>query len=201
MLIAGATITGRRWAVSMIRIIFFFLFFIANFAQAGQVFDEHTLGANKLVSNKILQKSLDEPLARRLLETPYTAFYQVDGEVRDNKIFLNKLKSKSSYPDESLAQIALGVASWIEFPSYSTGSRIKARASAYIALYKDVMSDLEPEEVVGIPTSLDLDPNTLVVVVVKRKDNSRATNSNMRDANAELGKRDGSDVYLFELAM
>ena len=187
--------------VSMIRLMLSMVFFAASFAQAGQVFDEHTLGANKLVSNKILRKSLDASVAQIILETPYTAFYEVNGEVRDNKIFLNKLKPKSSYPDESLAEIALGVASWIEFPSYSTGSRIRPRASAYIALYKDVMSDLESEEVVGLPTSLDLDPNTLVVVVVKRKDNSRATNSNMRDANAELGKRDGSDVYLFELAM
>jgi hypothetical protein len=95
----------------------------------------------------------------------------------------------------------LGVASWIEFPSYSTGSRIKPRASAYIALFKDVLSDLEVEDVIGVPTSLDADPNTLVVVMVKRKDNSKATNSNIRDANAEFGLRDGSDVYLFELAM
>jgi hypothetical protein len=185
----------------MNRLILSILFFTASFAHAGRNFDENTLGANKLVSNNIVQKSLGEPLAQRILETRYTAFYQVNGEVRDNKVLLNKLQSKSSYPDESLAQIALGVTSWIESPSYSTGSRIKARASAYIALYKDVMSDLEIEEVIGIPTSLDIDPNTLVVVVVKRKDNSRATNSNIRDANAELGKREGSDVYLFELAM
>lgn len=185
----------------MNRLILSILFFTTSFAQAEQGFDEHTLGANKLVSNKIVRKSLDEPLAQRILETPYTAFYQVDGEVRDNKIFLNKLKSKSTYPDESLAQIALGVASWIEFPSYSTGSRIKPRASAYIALFKDVLSDLEVEDVIGVPTSLDADPNTLVVVMVKRKDNSKATNSNIRDANAEFGLRDGSDVYLFELAM
>tara|TARA_B100000809_G_scaffold127489_1_gene125595 strand:- start:5320 stop:5877 length:558 start_codon:yes stop_codon:yes gene_type:complete len=185
----------------MNRLMLSILFFTASVAQAGLGFEEHTLGANKLVSNKIVRKSLDEPLAQRILETPYTAFYQVDGEVRDNKIFLNKLKSKSSYPDESLAQIALGVASWIEFPSYSTGSRIKPRASAYIALFKDVLSDLEVEDVIGVPTSLDADPNTLVVVMVKRKDNSKATNSNIRDANAEFGLRDGSDVYLFELAM
>jgi hypothetical protein len=100
-----------------------------------------------------------------------------------------------------LAQIALGVASWIEFPSYSTGSRIKPRASAYIALYKEVLSDLEVKGVMKVPTSVDADPNTLVVVVIDRKDNSKATNSNIRDANAELGLRDGSDVYLFELAM
>ncbi len=185
----------------MHRLILSFLFFTVSFAQAGQDFDEHTLGANKLVSNKIVRKSLDEPFAQRILETPYTAFYQVDGEVRDNKILLNKLKSKSTYPDESLAQIALGVASWIEYPSYSTGSRIRPRASAYIALFKDVLSDLEIGGVIGVPTSVESDPNTLVVVVVKRKDNSKATNSNIRDANAELGLRDGSDVYLFELAM
>ncbi|MBT5702588.1 MAG: hypothetical protein HOI67_14165 [Gammaproteobacteria bacterium] len=52
-----------------------------------------------------------------------------------------------------------------------------------------------------VPTSVDADPNTFVVVVIDRKDNSKATNSNIRDANAELGLRDGSDVYLFELAM
>ena len=138
-----ATNTGRRWAVSMHRLILPILFFTVSFAQAGQDFDEHTLGANELVSNKIVRKSLDEPLAQRILETPYTAFYQVDGEVRNNKILLNKLKLKSTYPDESLAQIALGVASWIEYPSYSTGSRIRPRASAYIALFKDVLSDLQ----------------------------------------------------------
>ncbi len=185
----------------MNRLILSILFFTASFAQAGQGFDEHTLGANNLVSNKIVRKSLDEPFAQRILETPYTAFYQVDGEVRDNKIFLNKLKPKSTYPDESLAQIALGVASWIELPSYSTGSRIKPRASAYIALFKDVLSDLDVEDVIGVPTSVDADPNTLVFVMVKRKDNSKATNSNIKDANAEFGLRDGSDVYLFELAM
>jgi hypothetical protein len=63
------------------------------------------------------------------------------------------------------------------------------------------LSDLEIGGVIGVPTSVESDPNTLVVVVVKRKDNSKATNSNIRDANAELGLRDGSDVYLFELAM
>jgi hypothetical protein len=69
-----ATNTGRRWAVSMHRLILSFLFFTVSFAQAGQDFDEHTLGANKLVSNKIVRKSLDEPFAQRILETPYTAF-------------------------------------------------------------------------------------------------------------------------------
>ena len=60
---------------------------------------------------------------------------------------------------------------------------------------------MEVEGVIRVPTSVESDPNTLVVVVVKRKDNSKATNSNIRDGNAELGLRDGSDVYLFELAM
>jgi hypothetical protein len=185
----------------MSRLILSILMLTVSFANAGQNFDHNTLGANALVPNNVVRKSLDESVAQRILGTPYTAFYRVDGEVSDNKMLLNRLKSKSSYPDESLAQIALGVASWIEFPSYSTGSRIKPRASAYIALYKDVLSDLEVKGVMKVPTSVDADPNTLVVVVIDRKDNSKATNSNIRDANAELGLRDGSDVYLFELAM
>lgn len=185
----------------MSRLILSVLMLIVSFANAGQNFDHNTLGANALVSNNVLEKSLDESLAHRILATPYTAFYRVDGEVRDNKMLLNRLKPQGAYPDNSLAQIALGVASWIEFPAYSTGSRIRPRASAYIALYKDVLSDLEVKGVMRVPTSLDAVPNTLVVVVIDRKDNSKATNSNIRDANAELGLRDGSDLYLFELAM
>jgi hypothetical protein len=52
-----------------------------------------------------------------------------------------------------------------------------------------------------IPTSVDGEPNTLAMVIIKQKEISNARNPNMRLANAEIGKRDGTEAYFFEMAI
>jgi hypothetical protein len=169
------------------------------YAGANTEFDTDTLGANKVLPNNLIEKLLDETVASSLLSTPYTGFYQINGTVTNNKLNFNKVKN--AFPDARLEQLALGLAGMMEIPVYSTGSRIKTRATAYVVFFKDSLQELELENVMRIPTSVDGEPNTLAMVIIKQKEISNARNPNMRLANAEIGKRDGTEAYFFEMAI
>jgi hypothetical protein len=106
-----------------------------------------------------------------------------------------------SFPDSSMETLTLGLAGLIETPVYSTGSRIKTRATAYMAFYEGDPADLGIENAITIPTSVEGDPNTFVLMIIKQKETSNARNPNMRLVNAEIGKRDGSQAYFFQLAI
>ena len=41
----------------------------------------------------------------------------------------------------------------------------------------------------------------LRIMIIKQKETSNARNPNMRRVNAEIGKRDGSQAYFFQLAI
>jgi hypothetical protein len=162
---------------------------------------DNTLGDNKQVPNKLMGQIMDEAIANSMLDTPYIGFYRIDGKVKNNKIRFERVQDKYSYPDHSLESLAVGLMSLIEIPVYSTGSRIKTRATAYVAMYNGTPDQFGLENAVTIPTSLDAAPNTTVLVIIKQKEMSNAKNANMRLANSELGKRDGSQAYFFQLAI
>ncbi len=171
------------------------------FASASTTIAGDSLGTNNAISNKLIESLMNPEQAEKFLAAPYTGFYQIQGNVKNNKLRFNKVKSKVSYPDDSLEPLALGLADLIEIPVYSTGSRIKTRATAYIAFYRDQQDALGVSNAVPVPTSVEKEPNTIVLVIIKQKETSNARNPNMRLANAEVGKRDGSKAYFFELAM
>ena len=171
------------------------------FAQANIPFEENSLGGNKVIPNKLVESVMAEEQAEKFLSKSYTGFYQLQGKVKNNKLRFEKVKDKVSYPDDSLKQLALGLAGLIELPVYSTGSRIKPRATAYMAFYEGSTEDFGIENAVEIPTSAEGEPNTIVLLIIKQKETSSAKNPNMRLANAELGKRDGSQAYFFKLAI
>ena len=92
---------------------------------------------------------------------------------------------------------APGLAGLIEIPAYSTGSRIKTGATAYMAFYERDPAEPGIENAITIPTSVEGDPNTFVLMIIKPKETSNARNQNMRLVNAQIGKRDGSQATSF----
>jgi|DEB0MinimDraft_6_1074348.scaffolds.fasta_scaffold134015_1 hypothetical protein len=171
------------------------------FAQAIIPFEENSLGANKVIPNKLVESVMTLEQAEKFLSKSYTGFYQLQGKVTNNKLRFEKVKQKVSYPDASLEALALGLAGMIEIPVYTTGSRIKSRATAYMAFYEGTPAEYGIENAVTVPTSVDGEPNTTVLLIIKQKETSAARNANMRLANAEAGKRDGSQAYFFQLAI
>lgn len=183
------------------RAVLTFTLLIPAFAMATATFDENSLGANDVISNKLIESVMQAEMAEKFLEKAYTGFYQVQGNVRNNKLIFDKVKTQVSFPDDSMEPLAKGLAGLLEIPVYSTGSRIKTRATAYLAFYNGDIADLGVDNAITIPTSVEGEPNTIVLVIIKQKETSSARNPNMRLANAELGKRDGSQAYFFQLAI
>lgn len=161
----------------------------------------NTLATNKAVPSKLIPSVMAPEMATKFLNAPYSGFYQIQGKVKGNKMKFDKVKTKVSFPDASLEPLALGLTSLLDLPVYSTGSRIKTRATAYVAFYSDQPEQLGIDNAITVPTSVDKDPNTTVLVIIKQKETSSARNPNMQLSNAELGKRDGSQAYFFQLAI
>ncbi len=179
------------------------LLIVPGIALAEVTYLENTLGANKVVPNKMIENSMDADVANVLLQTPYTGFYRIDGKVRDNKMSFEKVKDKYSFPDGRLEPLALGITGLMKFPVYTTGSRVKTQATAYVAFYKDkeAIEGLDIENVMRIPTSVQGEPNTLAVVIVKSKEPGNAKDPNLRYAGTDLRQRDGTRAYFFEVAI
>ena len=185
----------------MKKIVMILLLLVPGLSVAGTDYEENTLGANKALSNKMVAKLLGDTDAERVLSTPYTGFYKIDGKVKNNKVSFEKVKAKLSFPDASLEPLALGITGLIEFPVYSTGTRIKTRVSAYVVIYKDSLQDVQFKNVVTLQTSVGAEPNAVAMVIIRQKEMSNARNPNMMLANSELAKRDGNQVYYFEVAI
>jgi hypothetical protein len=170
-------------------------------AQANIPFQDNSLGTNQAIPNKLVESVMTAEQAEQFLSKSYTGFYQLQGEVTNNKIRFEKVKQKVSFPDASLEPLALGLAGLIEIPVYTTGSRIKTRATAFMAFYEGTPAEYGIKNALTVPTSVDGEPNTTVLLIIKQKETSAARNANMRLANAEAGKRDGSQAYFFQLAI
>jgi hypothetical protein len=179
------------------KITFFIILAFAGITQAQAGYDANTLGANKSVPNSLIKKELDDSTAGIILETAYKGFYQIGGKVVKSQFTFKNVKTKKSFPDERWAEVATNIASLADAPVYSTGSRIRPSATAYVAFY-DTNIKVDRSKVMRLETSVKGEPNIVAVLVVKRKNTTSAKNP-------ERGIRGGgeptSNVYLFELAI
>ena len=159
----------------------------------------NTLGANDAISNALIEGQLDESTADLLLETPYKGFYQIKSKVKNAKITFSRVVSKQSFPDERWMNMAKDIASLVEMPAYSTGSRIAPKATAYVVFYDVNMSGLDRSKVMLLPTTTEADPNTLVVLLIKHQNHSNA--QGVLGIQTDSANQNGNSIYFFELAM
>lgn len=159
----------------------------------------NTLQDNGRVPESLVRSQVSDEMAGALLKAPYKGFYQIESTVKNRKMLFSKLDAEQSFPDQRWETIALDIASLVQMPAYSTGSRIDPKATAYVVFYDRDVSGVEPEKVIYLPTSAYSRPNTLAVLLIEH-DNHLAT----RDA---LGTRTRSadqntdNIFFFELAM
>ena len=156
----------------------------------------NTLGENSAISNALIKSQVDNGTAGVLLNTPYKGFYKINSKVQNKKIKFVKVKSDQSFPDQRWQGLAKGIAGLAEVAAYTTGSRIDPRATAYVAFYDVDSMQLDPSQVMKLPTSVKGDANTLAVLVVKHKNHSKATSGAIGNK-----VRKGSDIYFFELTL
>jgi len=175
----------------------FLMYSSVSFANAS--FEPNTLGGNDEVPNKLIESLLEDQDAKTVLETPYMAFYEVKGKVSGNKMRFDDIIKNRSFPDERLAALALGIAAMANRPAFTTGSRIQPSAMAYVVFYDGKIDAIAPERRMLLPTSVDKEPNTTAILVVRNADNSNARDA--RITASTKGRRDGSDIYVFDLAI
>ena len=142
-------------------------------ASAQAMNQVNTLGANDAVSNALIESQVDESTAGVLLETPYKGFYQIRSKVVNSKITFSRVVSQQSFPDERWTDMAKDIASLVELPAYTTGSRIKPKATAFVVFYDVNISGLDRSKVMLLPTTTDAEPNMLVVLVIKHQNYSK----------------------------
>jgi|TARA_Y100000310_G_scaffold311069_1_gene357001 hypothetical protein len=167
----------------------------SGLAIAKVEYEDNTIGANKAIHNKLIKSRFGNAQAPSVLATPYDAFYQIKGKVRNNAFKFDSVQSKKSFPDDRWQVVAKAIAEQIEIPALSTGSRIKPKATAYVMLYKGGIKDLNPNFVHRISNSLDEVPNTLAILLIKQRDATGATSES-----ADKHK-DGTSFYFFEVAI
>lgn len=172
---------------------------LTGIAAAQAEYQDNTLGANEAISNTLIESQVDESTAAALLETTYKGFYQIGSRVKHARISFSEIESQQSFPDERWATMAKDIANLVEFPAYSTGSRIEPKATAYVAFYDAYMPGLDSSKVMLLPTSKDAEPNTLVVLVVKHKNHSSA--QDVRGVQTNSASQSGNRIFFFELAM
>jgi len=184
----------------MKRLIAIFAFLIyASVSFANSSFEPNTLGGNDGISNKLIASLLEDQEARAVLQTPYMAYYEVKGKVSGNKMKFDDIVENRSFPDERLAALALGIAAMANRPAFTTGSRIQPSAMAYVVFYTDKIDAIALERRMHLPTSVDKEPNTTAILIVRNADNSNARDA--RITASTKGRRDGSDIYVFDLAI
>lgn len=177
---------------------------ITGGASANTPDVEHTLAGNKILSKDRIERLLGKDEAANLLDKPYRGFYGIKGEVGDSIIrFGNKVKAQDSDPDGRLAPLATGIASLLELPAVSTGSRIKPKATAYIIFYDHDLAGIDRDQVMHLPTSAEGKPNTLALLVIDHRGSSSARpRSNDERRTAQLvANQNGTMSYWFELTI
>ena len=175
----------------------FLIYSSVSFANAS--FEPNTLEGNDEVPNKLIESLLGDKEAKAVLQTPYMAYYEVKGKVRDSNMIFNDIIENRSFPDGRLAALALGIAAMASHPSFATGSRIQPSSMAYVVFYDGKLDAIAPERRLHLPTSVDQEPNTTAILIVRKADNSRARDARL--TNSTKLRRDGSDIYVFDLAI
>ena len=172
---------------------------LTGIASAQAMNQINTLGANDAISNTLIETQVDEGTASVLLETPYKGFYQFRSKVNHAKMIFSKPVSKQSFPDERWMDIAKDIASLVEMPAYSTGSRIEPRATAYVVFYDIDMPGVDRSKVILLPTTTDTEPNMLAILVIKHQNHS--STQDVLGTRTSSADQSGNNIFFFELAM
>jgi len=180
-------------------IVLLVLFAASGVAAAKPALDENTLGANDHVPNYLIETQLSDTEAEALLTEPYLAFYQVNGKAIGSTMHFKKISNRRSYPDDRLADVAKSIAAMADRPLHNTGSRVKPRATAFVAFYEGRVDGFSSDQIQYLPTSAEKAPNIMAVLIVQDTQNSATKNGGRTVRTA--GGPEGSDVYLFELAL
>ena len=159
----------------------------------------NTLETNEAIPSKLIETQVDEETARILLETPYKGFYQIESNIKNRAITFGKTVPEKSYPDERWEMMARDIASLIEIPAYSTGSRIEPKATAYVVFYDVYMPGLDHSKVILLPTTSNAKPNTLAVLVVEHRNHLRTRE--IRGTQTGSADQNGNRIFFFELAL
>jgi len=162
-------------------------------AVATVNYAENTVGANRAVPNRIVEKAMDVIQATSILKAPYSAFYKISGKAGKDNFDFKRVSAKESFPDDRWAKLARSIANQVRIPAPSTGSRVKPSANAYVAFYTGGIEGLEPKRVLQLETSVEGEPNTLAVLVIDKKTSSGSTRFTVFQPVPE--------VYFFELAL
>lgn len=172
---------------------------LAGIMSAEAMNQVNTLAANEAISNSLIESQVDEKSAGTLLETPYKGFYEVQSRIKNRRITFGKVVPEESFPDDRWGDMARDIASLIEMPAYSTGSRIEPKATAYVVFYDIDISGLDRSNVMLLPTTANRKPNTLAVLVIEHKNRSRT--KDVLGVRLESADTNGNSIYFFELAM
>ena len=159
----------------------------------------NTLASNDAIANQLIETQVDESTAGALLETPYRGFYQINSKVNGGRMTFDRVVSKQSFPDARWKDMATDIASLVEIPAYSTGSRINPKATAYVVFYDNNVSGVDRSRVMRLPTTTDAEPNMMVLLVIKHQNFSRT--QAVRGTQTESASQNGNSIYFFELAM
>lgn len=155
-------------------------------ALSFQVFaDAHTVADNTLIS-PVVEENLNPNLANLILNTPYDAFYQINGSMgRGGEYRFRKVKANSSYPDERWEELALDLTKRLNFSGQANtaGSRAKPSATAYVVMFKN---GIEGVNHTGSGESL-----ALIMI-----DQKNAYNRDMPSVKAS-----GKSIYLLDASM
>jgi hypothetical protein len=184
----------------MFRMIFLLIMVsLTGIASAQAMNQVNTLGVNDAISNELIEGQVDESTAVVLLETTYKGFYEFQSKIKNRSITFGKVVPQQSFPDERWTDMAKSIASLIEIPAYSTGSRIVPRATAYVVFYDINMKGLDRSKVILLPTTANAEPNMLAVLVIEHQNHSRS--KDVLGIRLDSADENGDSIYFFELAM
>ena len=159
----------------------------------------NTLASNEAIPTQLIETQVDEETARILLETPYKGFYEIKSKIKNRSITFGTVVPEESFPDERWVSMATDIASLVEIPAYTTGSRIDPTATAYVVFYDVYMPGLDHSDVILLPTTSNARPNTLAILVVKHQ-NHHLTRD-IRNVQTASADQNGNLIYFFELAL
>jgi len=184
----------------MIRsIILLTMLFLMGISSAQATSQVNTLSANDTISNQLIESQVDEETANILLETPYRGFYAIESKIKNRNITFGEVVTEQSFPDGRWGAMAADIASLVEIPAYSTGSRIEPTATAYVIFYDIYMPGLDHSKVILLPTSSNAKPNMLAVLVIEHRNHLRTRE--IRGTQTGSADQNGNQIFFFELAM
>ena len=169
--------------------ILFILAFLMGIAHAQESNPVNTLQVNDAISNELIKRLVDESTAEILLQTSYEGFYKIRGEAIGTRIKFGKVVADQSYPDDRWANLATSIAGLIELPAIWPGSHLKPRTTAFVAFYDYNIPGLDRSKVMFLPTSLNVPPNMLAVLMIEKGPQTNSADNTR------------GSLFIFELAM